>query len=130
MYLVWPARIFDILNYKTMVTSKVFGAATARPLYINFDAYTDGDDEFKKELVLLIIDNLLEMQQVLQVVSQTADGPLFHKVCHKIKATLEMLDDKEMLNVVGELKVTITDANRIALLDKLCSDIIDSLRRE
>jgi hypothetical protein len=113
-----------------MVTSKVFGAPTARPLFIDFDAYTDGDESFKKELTLLIIDNLLELQQILQVVAENNDAPRFHKVCHKIKATLEMLEDKEMLDTVEQLKVMITDATRIALLDKLCSDIIESLRRE
>jgi hypothetical protein len=113
-----------------MVTSKVFGAPATRPLFIDFDAYTDGDEHFKKELVMLMIDNLLELQQTVQIVSMNNDAQRFHKTCHKIKATLEMLEDTELMDTIIQLKIMITDASRIALLERLCTDIIESLRRE
>lgn len=113
-----------------MITSKIFGTSSQRPLFINFEAYTDGDDEFKKELIDLIIDNLRELQQTMKIACQTNDGPLFHTVCHKIKATIHMLEDAELSENVEQLKIMVTDASRIASVDKICEGIIDSLRKE
>ncbi len=113
-----------------MMASRNYGSPQVRPLFIDFDVYTDGDDEFKKELVTLIIENLFELQRTLRLVSKTNDLQLFHKVCHKIKAALDMLQDQELFDTVAQLKLTITDSSLIALLDRLCSDTIESLRRE
>ncbi|HEY9005039.1 hypothetical protein [Ohtaekwangia sp.] len=99
-----------------------------RPLFIDFDAFTDGDPDFKKEITELMIDNLLEMQQVLAVASKQKDDVAFHKVCHKIKATLEMLEDKELLEIVEILKADVSHAEQAAQLDRVCRDIIVSLQ--
>lgn len=112
-----------------MMTSRIFGSPAGRPLFIDFNAYTDGDDEFKKELIDLMIENLQELQQTSKLAAQNNDGPLFHRVCHKIKATTEMLSDAEFSETIEQLKVIVTDASRIAHLDKICGGIIDSLRK-
>jgi hypothetical protein len=85
------------------MNSKILGSSSMRPLFIDFDAYTDGDDDFKKELIVLIIDNLRELQQILSPNSH--DIQVFHKVCHKVKATLVMLDDSEMMVTIEQLKI-------------------------
>jgi hypothetical protein len=105
------------------------GSIPIRPLFIDFNVYTDGDEEFKKELIDSMIDNLEELQQALHLASQNNDAPLFSKVCHKIKATLHMLEDKELLDSVEKLKVSITDSVQVALLGKACIEIIESLRK-
>ncbi|SKC54417.1 hypothetical protein [Ohtaekwangia koreensis] len=110
-----------------MRTFRMSTDTARRPLFIDFDAYTDGDPEFKKEITDLMIDNLQEMQQVLQIASKQNDLALFQKVCHKIKATLDMLEDKELLEVVAQLKISMADAELVKLLDRLCIDIIASL---
>ena len=112
-----------------MMTKKVL-TAPGRPLFIDFDAYTDGDAEFKGELVVLMIDNLVEMQDVLQRATKSNDMKLFHGVCHKIKATIEMLADAEFSQTISDLKQTLTDSVKVTLLDTICAEIIDSLRRE
>lgn len=112
-----------------MMTSRFFGNSPARPLTIDWDSYTDGDAEFKKELVDLMIDNLQEMQQTLTIILNNNDAPLFQKVCHKIKTTIHMLDDKELSETVEQLKIIITDPTRIASLDRMCAEIIESLRK-
>lgn len=110
------------------MASNFFGSTSGRPLFIDFDTYTDGDNEFKMELIELMIDNLHELQALLR--TQNVDAHLFHKVCHKIKPTLDMLADKELLDTVEQLKVMITDPARLTFLDKLCVDIIESLKKE
>jgi len=107
--------------------SRIFGSSSARPLYIDFDAYTDGDQEFKKELIVLIIDNLHELKHMLR--PQLHDIQVFHKVCHKIKATLVMLNDVEMMDIIEQLKI-MTNHSQLTQLDKICDDIIESLDKE
>lgn len=113
-----------------MAPSEIFEGSDTRPLFVDFNAYTDGDDEFKKELVDLMIDDLRELQQTLHLAAENNDIPLFQKVCHKIKTTLHMLDDPEFSGMLEELKTNLTDASRVALLDRFCAAIIESLRKE
>jgi succinate dehydrogenase flavin-adding protein (antitoxin of CptAB toxin-antitoxin module) len=109
-----------------MITAKISTSMAARPLFIDFDSYTDGDNDFKKELTELMIDNLRELCQVLK----QSDTDLFHKVCHKVKATVVMLDDTELMQLMDDLKVSYNDSDRKELLDKICLAVIDSLNKE
>lgn len=110
--------------------SRISGKTTPRTLFIDFDTYTDGDLEFKKELIESMIDNLVELQETVLRASQNNDASIFQKVCHKVKPTLQMLDDKELLETVAQLKIMITDNTNAALLGAVCADIIDSLRKQ
>ncbi|MEO8472118.1 MAG: hypothetical protein ABI477_07990, partial [Chryseolinea sp.] len=65
-------------------------------------------------------------QQVLSPKSH--DIQAFHKICHKIKPTLVMLDDSEMLEIIEQLKI-ITNHTQLDLLDKICKGIIESLSK-
>jgi hypothetical protein len=113
-----------------MIISRISDKVSMRPLFIDFDIYTDGDAEFKKELIVLMIDNLMELQSTTRLAAQNNDSTLYLRVCHKVKATLEMLADVELLTTIDQLKVMMTDTARIALLERLCTDIIASLRQE
>jgi hypothetical protein len=108
----------------------MFRGSEPRPLFIDFDAYTDGDADFKKELITLIIDNLRELQEAAVRASEKNDGPLFDKCCHRIKATLTMLDDQALFEKVDQLKANITNAASVSTLHDLCEGIIESLNRE
>ena len=106
------------------------GGFTIRPLFIDFDQYTDGDADFKKEIIGLMIENLVELQQAVRLFSQNNEAKDFHLVCHKVKPTLDMLADQELSDTVDQLKASGADPLRITLLDKLCGDIAQSLSKE
>jgi hypothetical protein len=113
-----------------MQPERLFNAASSRALSIDFNVYTDGNDDFKKELVVLIIENLQELKDILPVAFQQNDPLLFERVCHKIKPTLEMLEDQELLSTIGQLKVMFTDQINITKLDIVCTELMESLSKE
>ena len=108
--------------------------STNRPLFINFDQYTDGDADFKKELIYLMIDNLKEVQTSLKEAAQKNKLEIFEKTCHKIKPTLSMLEDKDLLESIQTIKSKFAgDTDRDAWVNNFtvaCSQIIKSLERE
>src|SRR5688572_27083072 len=73
-----------------------------RPLHVDFDKYTDGDSDFKRELVVLMIDNISELLQSAKSVE--TDINQFLKVIHKIKPTIEMLEDPELNDTITSIK--------------------------
>ena len=77
--------------------------ASARPLFIDFDLYTDGDVEFKIEFTQLMIDNLRELQEVIQSSLRQNNGKLFSATYHKVAATVEMLRDEELIEHLNVL---------------------------
>jgi hypothetical protein len=97
-----------------------------RPLHVDFDKYTDGDSDFKKELVVLMIDNISELMQSLK--SADKDTQDFQKVVHKIKPTIEMLEDNELNDIIASIKSG-SDKTTISVLGKICVDIIKSLEK-
>ena len=80
--------------------------STARALHIDFDIYTDGDDEFKQELGGLMITNLYDLQASFDRALNAQNIDILHLVLHKVKPTLSMLNDPEM-NVLAEVLKTI-----------------------
>lgn len=108
--------------------------STNRPLFINFDQYTDGDADFKKELIYLMIDNLKEVQSSLKEASQKNKLEIFEKTCHKIKPTLSMLEDKDLMESIQTIKSKFTNnTDRDAWVINFtvaCNQIIKSLERE
>ncbi len=102
-------------------------ADSNRPLYIDFDLVTDGDASFKNELVVLMIDNLKELMEALTTAGQDAEP--FHKVTHKIKPTIEMLNDAEFNAMIAQVKTLDDKMAAIISLQKICPEIIASLER-
>jgi len=106
-----------------------------RPLSIDFDQYTDGDATFKKELVSLIMVDIDEVQKALKDAVQLNDPDVFFKGCHKAKTTINMVNDPDVIRLLEELKVQMTDANhrsaafeaQILQFNGLCEDLLMSL---
>ena len=107
---------------------------TLRPLSIDFNLYTEGDQDFKKELIYLMIDNIHELQR-----SILCDAPeAFLSVCHKVKVTIAMLSDNELTDVVNELKALamvngkecVVFREKSYCLDRIGTDIVESLQTE
>jgi hypothetical protein len=109
-----------------MIANTILTPVSPRPLSIDFDAYTDGDNEFKKELIELMIDNLEELRQTMK----QPDVDLYHKTCHKIKATVVMLADEEFQRMMNDLQVRFSDMKGIEALDWMCQSVIESLKKE
>jgi hypothetical protein len=111
----------------------VLHSSANRPLFINFDLYTDGDADFKKELIYLMIDNLKEVQSSLVEATKKNKLEIFEKACHKIKPTLSMLDDNELLEVIQLIKSKFANEQNeelIANFTMACMQIIVSLEKE
>jgi hypothetical protein len=108
-----------------------------RRLYINFDAYTDGDHEFKRELGTQIIGNIHEFRQSLITAIRDHAPQVFLKTCHKIKFTLDLLNDSEFNSIIRELEEDIRNAvhgtnltGRSKHFEDICNAIIRSLSLE
>jgi hypothetical protein len=124
----------EINNQKLSAMNIAILQSTNRPLFINFDQYTDGDADFKKELIYLMIDNLKEVQSSLKEASQKNKLEIFEKTCHKIKPTLSMLEDKDLMESIQTIKSKFTNnTDRDAWVINFtvaCNQIIKSLERE
>lgn len=99
----------------------------AKLLSIDYDLYTDGDQEFKLELIELMISNLKELQWSL---GSTND--VFKKVCHKVKATLSILNCSILNTMVEDVNNASQDDRnaKCNLFSALCDDIIKHLNEE
>lgn len=111
--------------------------ALFRPLYVNFDHYTDGDHDFKRELGTQVIGNIQELKQSLREAIAENKPEIFVKVNHKIKLTLEMLNDTEFSNMITELEKELAShhhdgdfAERTRLFEEICQSLIRSLNVE
>jgi CheY-like chemotaxis protein len=100
-----PIRCEDLYDKITRYTMKNSDGdrASKRPLFIDFDLYTDGDHEFKIEFTQLMIDNLRELQEVVQSSLRQNNGKLFSATFHKVAATVEMLRDEELTEHLNDL---------------------------
>jgi hypothetical protein len=112
----------------------VLQSTGSRPLYIDFDQYTDGDADFKKELVVLMIDNLKEILAALKEATQKNMPDIFEKTCHKIKPTLSMLEDQDFMEIIHRIKAEFSDTSQkdqhVSAFNTTCIQIIKSLEKE
>lgn len=105
-----------------------------KKLSVDFDQYTDGDAAFKKELIFLMIENLKEIQDSVLEAMQNNSIDLFEKTSHKIKPTLAILEDRELMEsleaVRSEFYNDAKKAKAITHLIFVCDHIITSLGSE
>lgn len=102
-----------------------------RALHIDFDLYTEGDKEFKKELTQMLIKNINEFKQALcDSVAQNSPD-IFFKAYHKVKVALVMLADQEFLGLSEALERKIINrdmiGNSFTAMTKLCESLCDSI---
>jgi CheY-like chemotaxis protein len=62
----------------------------------NLDRCTDGDTEFRKELALLLANNISELLINLESALKHNDPNIFGRAIHKTKTTLSILGDGEL----------------------------------
>jgi CheY-like chemotaxis protein len=104
-----------------------------RPLSINFDKYTNGDAKCKWQLILLIAGNILELVQSLHISIDQNKPEIFDKIYHKVKPTLSILADMELMTVIDEINnqsLSKDQQSIIVLFHSLCEGIIKGLEEE
>lgn len=109
----------------------------SRPLYINFDLYTEGDQEYKKELGSLIITSLGEFKQSLSASIHENNPQIFLRACHKATVVVTMLEDKEFSMIIEGLEKDIVNGDkdedfntRSKQFQNICDSIINGLTIE
>ncbi len=98
-----------------------------RPILVDFELYTDGDPEFKKELITLMIDNLSELKLAGRQSLEVQNTEVFSKACHKIKITLVMLADQELQAATEALTNQGMNPDKISDLNKIIEELIAGL---
>jgi hypothetical protein len=98
--------------------------------FSQLDYYCSGDAQFRKKLIELMIENVIELQQSLDSSLERKDKSIFHRACHKAKTALTILDNLAFTNAVGALKAGQADCEGADLFDKLCDHIIKGLLDE
>lgn len=106
-----------------------------RPLSIDYDLYTDGDEVFKKDLIVMMIENLQELQQAITVADKQNSAPGFFTSVHKVKTTLTMLNDRDLDAALVEAQSEgfFTSAGRdatVITVIRVCNEIIRSLQKD
>jgi PAS domain S-box-containing protein len=102
----------------------------------SLDMYTEGNLDFKKELISHLLKNIEELQISLETSIQSNDSATFRIAAHKCKTTLTMLGDHELLKVVDEVKEALDSKNGplSTILDqkfsRLVKETIDGLTEE
>lgn len=100
-----PIRCDELYDKITRYTMKdASGDQAMRPLFIDFELYTDGDDAFKLEFTQLMIDNLRELEESIQQSLRSNNGGLFSLKYHKVASTIEMLNDVELTESLDALR--------------------------
>lgn len=102
-----------------------------RPLFIDFDIHTDGDQDFKIELVTLMIDNIHELQSSFASIDRNGHES-FIKAVHKMKSTIEIINDKDFSDVIARFRSEeeVRKKNNAIVFDSLCNEIVLSLQQE
>ena len=121
-----------------LMVSTLQKGLSPRPLYLNYELYTDGDAAFKGELSAMMIENIQELRQSLHDAISQQQPDIFQKACHKTKVALHMLEDQEFTDTTEEIKSKLhhldktgnSFSEQIALFDALSDAVIYSLELE
>ncbi len=120
-----------ILKYTSPEKSEGIGSIAN-----SLDMYTEGNMDFKKELIGHLIKNIEELTSALQSSVQMKDASLFHAAAHKCRTTLTMLGDHELLKVVDEVKSALDrDEGKLSVIldqkfSRLVKDTMEGLSEE
>jgi hypothetical protein len=122
------------MHSATFVSENKFKAMTTtarRPLFIDFDIHTDGDQDFKNELVTLMIDNILELQSSFASIERNGHES-FLKAVHKMKSTIEIINDRDLSELIAQFRSEEESRkkSKAEIFNSLCKDIIHSLQQE
>ncbi|MFZ6010668.1 MAG: response regulator [Bacteroidota bacterium] len=105
-----------------------------RKLHINFNAYAECDDEFKLEVIGLMISNIRELQQAAYSAQHTNDIQRYLDIAHKIQSTLSLLCDEEFSTLIEEIRgmaiASVIQADKVNKLTRIGESLVKSLEKE
>ena len=123
----------DMEKLRSKINSNISSSSIQRPLFINFDLYTDGDLDFKREFINLLISNIHELQRSLLDPKQNA-SKIFLDVHHKVKPTISILNDQELTETLEEIRMNFISSPesgppmvKLNQLNGLCNLVVESL---
>jgi hypothetical protein len=125
--------IYETLDLNSnIMNTAIQNSNNRKPLSVDFDLHTDGDQEFKSELISLMIDNVRELQDSLVQAYKMNKPELFREASHKVKPTISILNDQELMDTIESLKLHVHDHKEpiISLFNMLCENIIKALEEE
>jgi CheY-like chemotaxis protein len=104
-------KIFHFLDMP--VVNESFGKSWSD----NFNLYTEGNPELKRELADVLSKNITELQSAVDNILNPDGLETYKRVVHKVKTTLNFLGDKEFENIVNEIPDVLAQDNDAALKD-------------
>jgi len=129
-----PEEMQQKINQYIMKTT--FFTSTTRPLYIQFDNYTDGNPDYKLELINLISANIKELQQAVHNAYHLKQFHAYQNVAHKVKSSILLLNDPELTTLYEEVKTIFKSMDsdpgieRVNRFIKLLAETLKSLEME
>ncbi|GHN02184.1 hypothetical protein WSM22_36730 [Cytophagales bacterium WSM2-2] len=111
--------------------------AMRRPLFVNFDLHTDGNADFKDELLPLLISNLEELQEAIVKAGVLSDAKVLRKALHKAKTVTTMLNDPDLNRSAQEINTHCSAGTPVASFQReldylynICGQVRESLIME
>lgn len=123
------------LGINTLSTMRRIPTTSSRPLHVDFDQYTCGDQSFKYELTVLIRNDINELQHALLTSVEKNEPHAFYKVSHRVYTSLSVLNDRELIAMIEDLKNDFTKAEdvifhkKVAEMNRICEGIKISLNQ-
>lgn len=71
----------------------------------SLNLYAEGDPEFKKEIAVMLLQNILELRESLIESVDKANAEIYRSVCHKMRAPLDMLGDEGFSKLAEEIRI-------------------------
>jgi PAS domain S-box-containing protein len=70
----------------------------------NFNLYTQGDPDLRREMAAVMIKNIQELEAAVHALSKSEGLENFNRLIHKAKTTLHLLGDSEFEKIILQLK--------------------------
>lgn len=102
----------------------------------NLDLFSEGDVAFRRELKELMVKDLEELRESLNEIPNGGDASAFNNTVHKVKVTLEILNQGEFFKLIDDITAVFTFEKRPALATKLrefyvlCGCLIVAIQEE
>jgi signal transduction histidine kinase/CheY-like chemotaxis protein/ligand-binding sensor domain-containing protein len=105
-YLSKPFNSEDLFSVIQKYGSRQSKLSERLPLTarLSMEQITEGNSDYKKELVTLLIGNVTELKTAFISCLQTKQPDLFNKAIHKVTTTLNILNIDELTKIVNEIK--------------------------
>jgi signal transduction histidine kinase/CheY-like chemotaxis protein/ligand-binding sensor domain-containing protein len=94
---------------------------------LNLNQITEGNPDYKRELVGLLIGNLQELKTAFAICCQTKQSDPFNQTCHKMTTTLNILSIDDLTKTIKEIKVLLNSNENNGDIPKETIDSFTSL---